>query len=184
MHVSGVKMIRNRLGDPDASGRRKADPGARLGVRPRRGHGHLGIRPVRRHLVDSGAGAWAGGQPLGHPAGGPRHLDDQPPGLFAGGDFTEGSRNLISAIADGRDAAAAINRYLGGEDNPAEEAVEIELPDFRRGMVDDYESIPYQTFRRCRCRSASASPPRPRPATARRKRSHRRGAACNASSTS
>ena len=36
------------------------------------------------------------------------------PGLFAGGDFTEGSRNLISAIADGRDAAAAINRYLGG----------------------------------------------------------------------
>ena len=54
------------------------------------------------------------------------------------------SRNLISAIADGRDAAAAINRYLGGRDSPAEEAVEIELPDFRRGMVDDYESIPYQ----------------------------------------
>jgi formate hydrogenlyase subunit 6/NADH:ubiquinone oxidoreductase subunit I len=68
------------------------------------------------------------------------------PGLFAGGDFTEGSRNLISAIADGRDAAGAINRYLGGEDIPAEEAMEIELPDFRRGMVDDYESIPYQTI--------------------------------------
>ena len=27
---------------------------------------------------------------------------------------------------------------------PEAEAIEIELPDFRRGMVDDYESIPYQ----------------------------------------
>ena len=65
---------------------------------------------------------------------------------FAGGDFTEGARNLISAIADGKVAAASINRYLGGKDSPAEEAVEIELPDFRRGMVDDYESIPYQVI--------------------------------------
>jgi ferredoxin len=68
------------------------------------------------------------------------------PGLFAGGDFTEGARNLISAIADGRDAATAINDYLGGQNLPGEEAVEIELPDFRRGMVDDYESIPYQVI--------------------------------------
>jgi len=68
------------------------------------------------------------------------------PGLFAGGDFTEGSRNLISAIADGKAAASAMNVYLGSTDSPAEEAVEIELPDFRRGMVDNYESIPYQVI--------------------------------------
>ncbi len=68
------------------------------------------------------------------------------PGLFAGGDYTEGSRNLISAIGDGRDAAGAINRYLGGVDKPAEPAEEIELPDYRRGMVDDYESIPFETI--------------------------------------
>src|SRR6266568_3613595 len=66
------------------------------------------------------------------------------PGLFAGGDYTDGSRNLISAIGDGRYAAIAINRYLGGEDTPAEPAEEIELPDYRRGMVDDYESIPFE----------------------------------------
>ena len=65
-------------------------------------------------------------------------------GLFAGGDYTEGSRNLISAIADGRDAASAINRYLGGQDKPADPAEEIELPDYRRGMVDDYESIAHE----------------------------------------
>jgi len=68
------------------------------------------------------------------------------PGLFAGGDYTQGSRNLISAIGDGRDAAAAINRYLGGVDKPAEAAEEIELPDYRRGMVDDYESIAHQNI--------------------------------------
>jgi ferredoxin len=66
------------------------------------------------------------------------------PGLFAGGDYTQGARNLISAIGDGRDIAAAINRYLGGVDKPAEAAEEIELPDYRRGMVDNYESIPFE----------------------------------------
>src|SRR6266700_1723539 len=64
----------------------------------------------------------------------------------AGGDFVDGSRNLISAIGDGRDAAVAINRYLGGVDKPAEPAEEIELPDYRRGMVDDYESIPFENI--------------------------------------
>ena len=31
-------------------------------------------------------------------------------------------------------------------DKPAEAAEEIELPDYRRGMVDDYESIPFQNI--------------------------------------
>src|SRR5207245_7418395 len=74
----------------------------------------------------------------------PQTLMTSYPGLFAGGDYTDGSRNLISAIGDGRDAAIAINLYLGGEDKPAEPPEEIELPDYRRGMVDDYESIPFE----------------------------------------
>ena len=145
VHVSGLKMIRNRLGDPDAGGRRKAGARAWLRVRPRRGHGHLGVRPVRRHLVDSGAGAGPGGQPLGHPAGGPRHLDDQPAGplrrrrlhrRFAQPDLGHRRR----ARRRQRDQSLPGRRQI----SPAEEAIEIELPDFRRGMVDDYESIPYQ----------------------------------------
>ena len=77
-HVSGIKMIRNRLGDPDASGRRKAIPVPGSEFVLDVDTVIAAYRPVRRHLVDSGAGAWAGGQPLGHPAGGPRHLDDEP----------------------------------------------------------------------------------------------------------
>src|SRR5258708_11969656 len=66
------------------------------------------------------------------------------PGHCARGEHSEGSRNRISAIGEGRAAAAAITGYLGGVDKPAEPAEEVELPDYRRGMIDDYESIPFQ----------------------------------------
>src|SRR5262249_27699934 len=140
-HVSGAKFIRNRLGDPDASGRRRAIPvpGSEF---------TLDVDTVISAFGQFADTSWIPAQELGvevNKWGIPLVDRDtwmtSRPGLFAGGDFTEGSRNLISAIADGRDAAAAINRYLGGADTEPEEALEIELPDFRRGMVDDYESI-------------------------------------------
>ena len=145
-HVSSLKMIRNRLGDPDPSGRRKAVPvpGSEF---------VLDVDTVISAFGQYADTSWIPAQELGLEVnrwGIPLVDRDtwmtSKPGLFAGGDFTEGARNLISAIADGRDAASSINRYLGGEDAPAEAITEIELPDFRRGMVDDYESIPYQTI--------------------------------------
>jgi len=142
-HVSGIKLVRNKLGDPDSSGRRKPliVPGSEFTIAcdtviaafgqdadtswiPK----ELNIETNRWGIPLIDRNTWM----TSHP------------GLFAGGDYTEGARNLISAIADGRDAATAINRYLEGEDKAAEEAIEIELPDFRRGMVDDYESIAWQ----------------------------------------
>lgn len=145
-HVSGLKMVRNRLGDPDPSGRRKAVPvnGSEF---------VLDVDTVISAFGQYADTSWIPAQELGLEVnrwGIPLVDRDtwmtSKSGLFAGGDFTEGSRNLISAIADGRDAATAINRYLGGADSRADAPTEIELPDFRRGMVDDYESIPYQTI--------------------------------------
>ncbi|HKS70595.1 MAG TPA: FAD-dependent oxidoreductase [Ktedonobacterales bacterium] len=144
VHTSGIRFVRNRLGDPDASGRRKAIPvpGSEF---------TLDVDTVLSAFGQYADTSWIPAKELGlevNKWGIPLIDRDtwmtSKPGLFAGGDFTEGSRNLISAIADGKAAASSINRYLGGSDSPAEEAVEIELPDFRRGMVDDYESIPYQ----------------------------------------
>ncbi len=144
VHVSGVRFIRNKLGDPDASGRRRpiALPGTEFEIEVDT------VIPAFGQYSDTN---WLQAEELGlevNKRGVPLlDLDTwmtSRPGLFAGGDFTQGSRNLISAIADGRDAAAAINRYLGGVDKPAEAAEEIELPDYRRGMVDDYESIPHE----------------------------------------
>jgi len=145
VHVSGLKLIRNKLGDPDASGRRRpiAIPSTEFVIEADT------IIPAFGQTSDP---SWLQADELKLEV---RKRDGIPlvdretwmtsyPGLFAGGDYTERSRNLISAIGDGRDAAAAINRYLGGVDKPAEPAEEIELPDYRRGMVDDYESIPFQ----------------------------------------
>lgn len=142
VHVSGLKLIRNKLGDPDSSGRRRAVPI----------HGSEfildNIDTLIPALGQSSDGSWVQAKELnldvnrwGIPLVDLDTWMTSHPGLFAGGDYTAGSRNLISAIGDGRDAAAAINRYLGGLDKPAEAATEYELPDYRRGMVDDYESI-------------------------------------------
>ncbi|HEX6108991.1 MAG TPA: FAD-dependent oxidoreductase, partial [Ktedonobacteraceae bacterium] len=145
IHASGLKLIRNKLGDPDASGRRRPIPipGTEFVIEADT------IIPAFGQYSDP---SWLQTDELklevnkrtGVPLRDYETWMTSYPGLFAGGDYTDGSRNLISAIGDGRDAAIAINRYLGGEDTPAESAEEIELPDYRRGMVDDYESIPFE----------------------------------------
>ncbi len=145
VHASGVRFIRNKLGDPDASGRRRPVPipGTEFEIE---------VDTVIPAFGQYGDSSWIDADKLGLEVSKRTGLPlvdietwmTNVPGLFAGGDFTQGSRNLISAIGDGRDAAGAINRYLGGVDKPAEPPEEIELPDYRRGMVDDYESIPFQ----------------------------------------
>src|SRR5436305_2730710 len=144
VHTSGIRFIRNKLGDPDASGRRRpiAIPGTEFDIE---------VDTVIAAFGQDSDASWIQAAELGIEV----NKWDLPlidvdswmtsrPGLFAGGDYTQGARNLISAIGDGRDVAAAINRYLGGLDKPAEVAEEIELPDYRRGMVDNYESIAHE----------------------------------------
>ena len=144
VHVSGMRFTRNTLGDPDASGRRRPVPIPNSDF-------EIEVDTVIPAFGQYSDTSWLQAEELGlevNKYGVPLVDYDtwmtSHPGLFAGGDYTQGSRNLISAIADGRDAASAINRYLGGVDKPAEPAEEIELPDYRRGMVDNYESIPHQ----------------------------------------
>ena len=144
IHTSGMRFVRNKLGDPDASGRRRpiAIDGTEF---------EIDVDTVIPAFGQYSDVSWIQAEELGLEVNrwGVPLLDidsgmTNHPGLFAGGDFAQGARNLISAIADGRDSAAAINRYLGGADVPAEAAEEVELPDYRRGMVDNYESIPHQ----------------------------------------
>ncbi len=53
------------------------------------------------------------------------------PGVFAGGDFTTGPTYVIRAIASGRRAAIAIDKYLQGASGP------IEIPDTKTAMHED-----------------------------------------------
>jgi NADPH-dependent glutamate synthase beta subunit-like oxidoreductase len=111
--VSGLKCVRNRLGEPDASGRR----------RPIEIEGSEFILDVDMVIAATGQNAdtsWIPSELGVKVTRDGRAIVDQDtwmtnrPGLFAGGDYTAGARNLISAIADGKKAAASIDQYLRG----------------------------------------------------------------------
>lgn len=112
--VGGLKCVRNRLGEPDASGRR----------RPIAIEGSEFVLDVDTVIAATGQNADGSWIPTelgvkvtrdGRPVVDPDTWMTDCPGLFAGGDFTAGARNLISAISDGKKAAASIDQYLRGE---------------------------------------------------------------------
>ena len=114
-HISALKCVRMRLGEPDASGRRRPIPiegsefliecdtmVAAVAQAPEISfldpdHG-LAIDARRRtFIVDD------------------KTLVTNRPGIFAGGDAVRGPAALIEAVAHGRRAALSIDRYLHGE---------------------------------------------------------------------
>ena len=53
------------------------------------------------------------------------------PGVFAAGDAATGTKSVIAAIEQGREAAASIDRYLGGDGDISEELLDFEPPEQR-----------------------------------------------------
>ena len=112
--AAGVEFQRMALGEPDASGRRRPVPiaGSEFVIEcdtviPAIGQSPVlawmettpGIRKTRREtIVASGA------------------LMTDRPGVFAGGDAQMGPVTVIQAVAQGKLAAKAIDRYLAGDD--------------------------------------------------------------------
>ncbi|NIQ40407.1 MAG: FAD-dependent oxidoreductase [Proteobacteria bacterium] len=109
--VSGIRCVRNRLGEPDASGRRRPIPikGSEFEtpcdmVIPAVSQSPdisflpeeigLEISKWDRLIVDR------------------ETFQTNLPGIFAGGDFVTGPRDVITVIADGRRAAAFIDLFL------------------------------------------------------------------------
>ena len=76
-NVAGVRFIRNRLGEPDATGRRAPVPIEGVRVRRPRPDGHPGGQPGRRQHVPAGR-VDVRDQPRPHPRR-PRHLRHQRP---------------------------------------------------------------------------------------------------------
>ncbi len=67
-------------------------------------------------------------------------------GMFAGGDAAaHGSRVVINAIADGKKAAAGIDRYLGGA-GVLNKGEEIEIPVIPVGDVAEHDRFPTRTL--------------------------------------
>ncbi len=139
--VTALECIKNRLGEPDASGRRRPEPIS----------GSEFTLPVDMVIAAIGqapdAGFMAGKSGVKFTKWGTVKVDAESfktnrKGVFAGGDFITGPRNAIEVIGDGRRAATAIDNYLSGNKEKKYDYFFKDQDPVRNDF--GYESIPRQ----------------------------------------
>jgi len=127
--VSGVTVIRNRLGERDPDGRRRPVPipGSETDLSFDTVIVAISEEPDASSIVG------ASSRPLEAGANGrlrsaPLTLMTSRPGVFAGGDLVTGPNTVVDAIAAGKKVALMIGRWLRGEELE-QAAVAARLPD-------------------------------------------------------
>jgi len=112
--VKSIECVKTRLTEPDESGRRKAEPipGSEFTVKVDAVITALGQESDWCCLTPECACTLTG---WGTMRIDPLTLQSDDPDIFAGGDAARGPKTVIQAIADGRQAAISIDRYLRGE---------------------------------------------------------------------
>jgi glutamate synthase (NADPH/NADH) small chain len=113
--VEAVELQETRLGEPDERGRRRPEPvpGSSETVPADAVIVAFGFRPdPPAWLARFGVEADAGGR-LVAPAAARYPYQTANPRIFAGGDMVRGSALVVSAVAEGRDAAVGIVELLG-----------------------------------------------------------------------
>jgi len=113
--VAGVRVVETRLGEPDARGRRVAVPieGSESVIEADVVIIAFGFSPtVPEWMTKLGIEGTSNGRIV---AGGEERLPYQTthPRVFAGGDAVRGADLVVTAVAEGRDAAASIAELLG-----------------------------------------------------------------------
>ncbi len=136
--LTGVRMIRMRLSDPDESGRRRPIPvkGSEFLIRADRVIPAIGQRTDSALLESLGFTTTRRGT-LKVDA---LTLETNLPGVFAGGDLVTGPAMAIDAMAAGKRAAVSIDRYLRGEDLRAGRELEetfFPVEDVREGIEEE-----------------------------------------------
>jgi NADH-quinone oxidoreductase subunit F len=111
--LAGVKFIKNELGDRDASGRRRpvAVAGSEYAVPL-----DTLVVAISEEPETEGAAPGLDVTKWGTLQINPETFETARPGVFAGGDVVRGPNTVVEALADGKNAAAVIGRYLRGED--------------------------------------------------------------------
>ncbi|HEX77846.1 MAG TPA: NADH-quinone oxidoreductase subunit NuoF [Dehalococcoidia bacterium] len=117
--VTGLHCIRMALGEPDDSGRRRPIPipGSEFFVEVDTVIAAVGQAPDLSFLPPDSALERTRWETLVVDS---NTLATNVPGVFAGGDFVTGPGMVIEAIAAGRRAAIAIDKYLKGDTSPVE----------------------------------------------------------------
>ncbi len=112
--LTGIEFIRMKLGEPDASGRRRPEPapGTEFTIECDRVLLAIGQGPDLTWIGTAGTGLQATRQ---------RRLQADPvtfetgrPGVFGTGDVRVGAATVVQAIAEGRRASYAIDAFLKG----------------------------------------------------------------------
>ncbi len=114
VNVSAVRCIRNRLGEPDMDGRRRPVPieGSEFDLEIDFLIPAVSQSPDISFLPEEiGLEISKWDRLAVHP----ETFETNVQGIFAGGDFVTGPRDVIRVIADGRKAALSIHAYLSGE---------------------------------------------------------------------
>jgi NADH-quinone oxidoreductase subunit F len=107
-HLSGVRLVRNRLATPDASSRRRPVPIAGSEFELALDTLIVAISEDSEVIVGAPQG------PQGRLQASTESCATARPGVFGGGDLVRGPSGVVHAIADGKRAALMIERYLTG----------------------------------------------------------------------
>jgi formate dehydrogenase (NADP+) beta subunit len=139
--VSSVQCIRNRLGEPEKDGRRRPIPieGSEFDIDIDLLIPAVSQSPDISFLSEEiglEISRWA------RLAVNPETFETNVHGIFAGGDFVTGPRDVIRVIADGRKTALSIHTYLSGEVFKKRPAYFTKIPDVE--IDPDLEKIPRQ----------------------------------------
>ena len=163
-HVRGMKFVRNKLGDPDKSGRRapEAIPGSEFEIPCETVLLALGQAPDATWLADIPEFRVKRARELEID---PETYQTKVRKIFIAGDYRTGPTTIIEAVADGRSAAQQVMRFLdptaaavsvpeyheivtlrrsSTPDNNGQIAGEGELARVYHNMSVDYDRIPRQ----------------------------------------
>ena len=112
--VSGVKVVSTRLGVPDEHGRRRPEPvaGTERELAADNVIMAFGFRPSPPEWLSANNISLNEWQLIVAPATGDFPFQTDNEKVFAGGDAVRGSDLVVTAIAEGRQAAESILKYL------------------------------------------------------------------------
>ncbi len=137
--VSGLEFIRNKLGEPDASGRRRPVPipGTEFTIKCDTIIPAFGQNPDDTVLDEKSGVKWSKRSTI---ETNPFNFMTDRRGVFAGGDAQMGAKTIIECVAQGKLAARSIHAFLNGE-NMDEVARRIELEERKPDLFD---IVPYK----------------------------------------
>ena len=139
-NVKAIECIKNKLGEPDASGRRRPEAviGSEFTLPVEMVIAAIGQAPDMSFLTkESGFEFTRWGTVIVNP----ENFMTSREGVFAGGDFVTGPRNAIEVIGDGRRVAKAIDQFLSEGKQRKFEYHFVDKDPLRRNP-NSYESMP------------------------------------------